>query len=319
MQLVWPRQDSLKNPRRGNCTSLRKKRQALQIASRRKWIHIKKEGTNITNARFTELGISDVGSGTPAHGVQVLAAAIRQGTSVSTLAEAVVYKSMLDSAPRSLPRIASGLRCWHRFAIEVLNLQPLETLPPRDDSQVILYCSVFRNAGTCKNYISSLRFGCRLAKASLAWDTCRLKQAIRGVTKRSLSASKPRRRILRRLLLQLCRHAQAEQCFEESMVYAFSFVFLLRVGDECLSLEAGHHSESETAIAELPAHRHSSCWITSSEFTLRLRRRKNKFRGSTMRRGCLCNLEPDASDICPVHVLCKALVGKAPGFLLFPT
>ena len=38
-----------------------------------------------------------------------------------------------------------------------------------------------------------------------------------------------------------------------------------------------------------------------------------------MRRGCLCNLGPDASDICPAHVLCKALVGKAPGCPLFPT
>ena len=62
----------------------------------------------------------------------------------------------------------------------------------------------------------------------------RLKHAIRGVTKRIAQASKPRRGITRRMLLQVCWHARDEGQAEEALIYAFSFVFLLRVANESL-------------------------------------------------------------------------------------
>ena len=121
------------------------------------------------------IGISNVGSGTPSCGVKILSMAVRRGASVEDMTDMMVHKALVDAAPKSLPRIASGLRCWHRFAVEVLNMQAEQTLPPQCDAHVILYTAVFRNGNTCKNYISSLRFGCRMANVNFAWDTDRLK------------------------------------------------------------------------------------------------------------------------------------------------
>ena len=69
----------------------------------------------------------------------------------------------------------------------------------------------------------------------------------------------------------------------------------------------------------LPPGLHSSCWVLGSEFAMRLATRKNKFRGFTLRRGCLCSSLPGARDICPVHALSVAVAGKPEGALLFPT
>ena len=189
----------------------------------------------------------------------MLALVVQDGTPIDRLTGVAVQAAMVQAAPKSLPQIASGLRCWHRFAVDVLNMPADVTLPPKHDSHVILYSSIFRNGGTCKNYISSLRFGCRVVGAGFQWDTERLKHAIRGVTKRTAQASKPRRGITRRMLLQVCWHARDEGQAEEALIYAFSFVFLLRVANECLSLQVGSSLESEASMQALPPGRHNLC------------------------------------------------------------
>ena len=229
-----------------------------------------------------------------------------------------VNGALLAVAPTSLPNIASALRCWHRFVTDVLNMDATSTLPPLCDDHVILYTCIFRNSGTCKNYLSSLRFGCRVADVGFAWDTPRLQQALRGVAKRTVLAPKPRRRIMRHLMLALFKYAHSENNYEESCLYAFAFLFLFRLEKECLPLEVGTPLESESHSPSLPFGRHSSCWLEGNELVVRLRSRKNKMRGSTLRRACMCHVSPGSWEVCPVHVLGALLTGKAPGAPVFP-
>ena len=77
--------------------------------------------------------------------------------------------------------------------------------------------------------------------------------------------------------------------------------------------------DSETLCPALPHGRHSACWLESTELVVRLSSRKNKVRGSTLRRGCVCHAAPGSWEICPVHVLGQLLVGRPRGSPVFPS
>jgi len=266
----------------------------------------------------TEWRLQSVGSSLPRTSIAAMASALDNGLALSELRQRETTLLMCDAAPKSLPQIASALRCWHSFAIQVLGMAPDKTFPPLSDDDVILYVCIFRNSGTCSNYVSALRFGCRLAKQSTSWDTERLSQALRGVQRRTLQQIAPRRRIGRALLRQVIMHATAEGCPEEASVYAFSFVFLLRVENECLPLEAGHFTDSDTYLHQLPPGRHSAVWCDQGELVMRLASRKNRQSGTVLRRGCLCFSRAAAADLCPVHQLAIRIHGLCAGQQLFP-
>jgi len=261
--------------------------------------------------------LQNLGATTPRASIILLQQAIDNGLSVEDLQHYEGFAVLADAAPKSLPQICSGLRCWHAFAVGVLQMSENHTLPPRSDNDVVLYVCIFRNGGTCKNYISALRFGCRISQQSMVWDTDRVSQAVRGVVSRTMLAAKPRKRIGRALLRKLVHHALAEGAVEEAEVYCFAFVYLLRVENECLPLEGGVAQDSEAYTSELPANRHSAVWCETAELVIRLRSRKNKRSGSTLRRGCTCQQET-AADLCPVHRLARRVCGLSTGQKLFP-
>ena len=101
-------------------------------------IHSAGGGLASSQRLYAELGIGNVGSGTPRDGIRVLASVVQDGTPIDRLTGVAVQAAMVQAAPKSLPQIASGLRCWHRFAVDVLNMPADVTLPPKDDSHVIL-------------------------------------------------------------------------------------------------------------------------------------------------------------------------------------
>ena len=253
----------------------------------------------------------------PRDGVRQFAAAIQNGASLPEVPSSFVNDALLVAAPKALPSIASALRWWHRFAVDVLNIDASSTLSPLYEDHVIMYTCIFRRSGTRKNYLSGLRFGCRVANVEFDWDTPRLHQAMRGVARRTLLLSKPRRRIPRDLPLSLVRHVRSEGDYEESCSHAFAFTFLFRVENECLPLEVGSPFDSEAHCQSLPFGRHSACWLESNELVVRLKTRKNKIRGATLRRACVCNGAPFSCEICPVLILSGMLAGKERGAAVF--
>ena len=178
--------------------------------------------------------------------------------------------------------------------------------------------TIFKNPGTCKNYISALRVGCRVGNCSTEWDSQRLAQAMRGVRNSGIHDAKPRSRIFRSLLLQLLRHAHAEGDYEEAAIYVLAFWFLFRVNNECLPLEAGTCWESEVHMARLPEQRHSAVWLEQAELVVRLQSRKNRSHGTTLRRGCTCSIAHIGADLCPYHIMVSRLASVPIGGKLFP-
>ena len=130
--------------------------------------HADKSQSNLLEGTLAHWGIGSVGASTLRAGINVLTKALQHGAPLTGMLEAFVQKTLLDSAPKSLASIASALRCWHRFAAQIINIDDCETLPPRHDSHVMMFIAVFRNGGTCRNYVSAIRFGCRMLDLSMA-------------------------------------------------------------------------------------------------------------------------------------------------------
>ena len=88
-------------------------------------------------------------------------------------------------------------------------------------------------------------------------------------------------------------------------LFLLAYTFLLRVPSEAIPTVAGGVADqSSQAILALEG----------DALHLRLRRRKNKPHGSSLRRHCWCETCPKS---CPVHVLAKLLDGCVPGAELF--
>ena len=69
------------------------------------------------------------------------------------------------------------------------------------------------------------------------------------------------------------------------MALLLAFEALLRVADECIPLQCGGEGEDE----RLPAGRHSAVlWTEDKSLVLRLASRKNRPRGSLLKRRCKC-------------------------------
>ena len=53
------------------------------------------------------------------------------------------------------------MRCWHRFAVDVLSYDESATLPPSCADDVVKYLQAFSNAGTASNYMAASRWSCK--------------------------------------------------------------------------------------------------------------------------------------------------------------
>ena len=89
-------------------------------------------------------------------------------------------------------------------------------------------------------------------------------------------------------------------------LFLLAYAFLLRVPSEGLPVVAGgaDQANEQAALA-----------LEGDELVLRLRRRKNRPGGSTLRRHCWCTT---CRESCPVHVLGPMLEDRVPGEGLFP-
>ena len=97
----------------------------------------------------------------PRQSCKVLAQCISDGISPAALTEKIRIDAIINSAPKSLPRFASGLRCWGAFAEEVLELKG-KHLPPTAEG-LIASSRCFKHPKTFQKYIASVQFGCEYA------------------------------------------------------------------------------------------------------------------------------------------------------------
>ena len=88
---------------------------------------------------------------------------------------------------KTLPMVVSGLKCWHNFAVNVLDYHNNATLPPRKCSDVVRYTAVFTNSGTAANYIGHIKKACFLLSLPVeTWYQQPVRVALKGLTKATI-------------------------------------------------------------------------------------------------------------------------------------
>jgi len=246
-----------------------------------------------------------------------LAAAVKsgQGMMVTAFLAQRELEVKMETQRRSLPQVASALRCWHRFAVDLLSYGEEATLPPGNEADVVQYLSIFSNPGTAGNYLSALRWSCRAFRKSLAWNGPEIGVTIKGLKKRDvrtrLAELPPKLRLNEDTVFKLIK-LSSDLKDDWSALACWSYHFLLRVQSEGIGIEAGGPADAQS---RLPEERHSAIWIENDRVYLRLRRRKHRPQGSLLDRQCECHILPD-SCFCPVH--CISLRYTDSGQRVFP-
>ena len=196
--------------------------------------------------------------------------------------------------------VSPGVRNYMKFATQAFGDVSLG-FPPTLDS-ILAWSSIFRNVGTFSNYVGYVNGAC-LALDVPCPSTCdpairRSKMTI--VKKMVESSSRPRHFIQRAMVKQLVATASESHVAQlYAMLWRASYVFLLRVPSEALMMRRGGEN-----VTTGPNEWQKSVLFfdeSTSELCLKLHRRKNKERGSVLKRVCSCS--SGTPELCPVHVL----------------
>ena len=90
-------------------------------------------------------------------------------------------------------------------------------------------------------------------------------------------------------------------------LFAITYIFLLRLPSEALPMCAGPCDDNNAQ---------SVLSLENGELVLRLKRRKNRPLGGTLKRACWCSTAP---KICPVHVFGRSISKVQGGVRIFPS
>ena len=236
----------------------------------------------------------------PASSIRALGEAHKQGAPVGELLAAKAATLRLETKRRSLPQVASALRCWHAFATAVLSYENGDTLPPKHSSDVEAFVAIFKNGNTAANYVGFIRWACTHLHLSLSWDTATLSATVKGARKRHervFGGTKHAAQLLtEETLAKVVRTADRVQRPDVSVFCLVAWEFLLRVQSEAVPLCTG----SPSYLNGLPPDTHSGVWVDNDgTLCLKLARRKNRPNGSTLRRPCTCGTR--GRQLCVVH------------------
>ena len=253
----------------------------------------------------------------PAATIQALSAAQNQGVPVVDMLSAKASMLRLETKRRSLPAVASALRCWHAFATAVLAYDGGETLPPKCSQDVEAFVAIFKNGSTAANYVGFIRWACTHLHLSKEWDTVTLMETVRGARKRQervYGGTKHAEKLLDDTLMTRVVRMADHMGLQEFATFALvCWEFLLRVQSEAVPMLVGCQGDATS----MPQGRHSGLWVDSaSHLCLRLARRKNRPQGSLLRRGCTCRTA--GRQFCVVHRMQLYLAGKQVAAPIWP-
>ncbi len=213
---------------------------------------------------------------------------------------------MLDMVSRCA---ATGVKNWFSFARLRYGS---EEFPPSLNG-LLEWSHTFRCVGTYSNYLGYVRTAClALDKPIVEAGHPALHRAKASVVKRMMFTSRcaatcvqdlfslPSLRLRPRMFLQrsVTRNLviAVERGLEEqryAMLWLITYTFLLRLPSEALPVAR----EDLNSVVDGQA---VFFLEDPGTVTLRLKRRKNKLHGSTLRRSCVCKADPRT---CPVHTL----------------
>ena len=235
---------------------------------------------------------------------RTLAVAGRRGAPTNEALDLRVQLTALQSVEKSLPQVASGLRCWAAFC-DATGTRHF----PAGETAVLRHTGIFRCGQTMANYLGRLKLAHKLLREPINFDTPEVRLAGRGIAKTWAPEAKERLAIRSPLATKLVRLALAEKDEETAVAMAWAYAYLLRVGDECIPLRAAPGSEA--AVFE-----HSKVATAGTTLRVVLKTRKNRPRGSVIERTCSCAKN---KWLCPRHVGERLLQRTPAGERLFPS
>ena len=220
---------------------------------------------------------------------------------IKTQQQAADFKShahlqaIVGAAPKSIPFLLSGTRCWIAFFEKCL-LKKGCPFPPII-SDLMAWSTLFRSAGTFRNYLNYVKTACMIVGASTSvFDSSELRKARKAVDKRGEFTSRPKMWIQHEEVTKivLCFYTFADEEQPEypkfAMLFLLTYSFLLRLPSEALPSIRGN-----SGMASAGNHK-AVLYRQDDDLFLKLSSRKNKPR----ERPCWCS---QCSTTCPVHAL----------------
>ena len=109
---------------------------------------------------------------------RTLAVAGRRGAPTNEALDLRVQLTALQSVEKSLPQVASGLRCWAAFC-DATGTRHF----PAGETAVLRYTGIFRCGQTMANYLGHLKLAHKLLREPINFDTPEVRLAGRGIAK----------------------------------------------------------------------------------------------------------------------------------------
>ena len=158
---------------------------------------------------------------------------------------------------------------------------------------MLMFINIFRNGHSAMNYVGSVRWAGKMRELSESWDQPIIVQVLRGskkLTLRLLGAKLDLRKVLGdETVGKLVVLSDSIGTHEWSDFLLTGWEFLMRIQSECIPLEKGERSEAVT----MDPQRHSAVFNDEAgQLVVRWTRRKNRPKGSLLRRRCMCDTKP---------------------------
>ncbi|CAE8612287.1 unnamed protein product [Polarella glacialis] len=167
-------------------------------------------------------------------------ASSQQDDVLPALEDRVLYLKMMPNL-RSMPSVASGLRSWHAFAVNVLHYDEENTLPPKCSQHIAVFAAVRSNAGTVRNYVNHASWACKLRNLSLNWMSDEVEMVLQGLQKECIvkmpSALGDKMLLTELLVQQLVTVADGRGNSELSVFMLRAWEFLMRVQSKRAALQ----------------------------------------------------------------------------------
>jgi len=238
--------------------------------------------------KVAEAGMGSFGTLAPRGAIRAAGSAAADGVDVTSILVGRAKMLQVEVVRKSLPSVASGLKAWHSFAVEVLKYEEDSSLPPREGKHMVAYASIFRCSGTAANYVGYVRWACKTFDLSLEWDVPEVRTVVNGIKKKTVrlfGGRLPQKWLLTSGIVgQAMGLADSLASKQWQALCTLAWAFLLRVQSEGVELQFGGPKE----VLDLPAGTHSALVVSESELILRLRARKHRPRGSVLRKKCEC-------------------------------
>ena len=229
---------------------------------------------------------------------------------------------MLCKSRKTAASTASGLRAWHSFAVSYLGYPEQHSLPPVKGADVMKFCFVFNNKGTASNYVGYIKWACNNKGLDMSWYDGQLRQFLQGIENvqddYSMGPDGAKFLMSQDKVNSSVAYFQDTQDWQMVLATLNGWEFLLRMQSEGLKLWIG----KESHVQCMPPDMDATTWI-DDEFNLclRLKVRKNRRHGMTMRRACRCREAAGTGRavpkrFCATHVFADYVKNKDVGDMI---